>query len=171
MNIDVTTWDLIRYLSLIVNGVILYQWLRNRLLLNYFLVGKWEGVLIPSDNRDDVIKCILYVAKHKNSDSTAHLYYSKKTLSSSEISVKGVDELISYPDDIFFAKNRVWKPKFMRVLHKNGVSDKEPDNSRDHPVHYDWKCYITSLFFNQKMNVCVKSESSDLEFSGTLKKV
>lgn len=169
MKIEVTLWEVVRYLSLVINAGLFVQWLKSRIVLNSFLVGKWEGDLMPSDDEDDILHCMLYVAKHKDADDTAHLYYYKENLKSNERPAKGVDRLVGYDDDPFFALNKTWKPKFIRVLHKNGVYKNEV--GREHPVSYDWDCKATSLFFNQKMMVTVKVKDSDLCFSGTLRKV
>lgn len=125
---------------------------------------------MPSDDQDDILHCILYVAKHTDADDTAHLFYYKEHLKSSETPVKGVDRLVAYDSDLLFALHREWRPKFIRVFHKNGVYE-NCDTSREHPVSYDWNCKVTSLLFNQKMEVNVQVKDSELSFSGTLRKV
>jgi hypothetical protein len=165
----VTPLDAIRCLSFLVNLVIFVQWIKSRVVLNSFLVGKWEGVFMPSDDKDDVISCTLYVAAHKDADDSAHLFYCKEHLASSETRVKGVDRLVTYDSNPLFIFNKTWRPKFIRVLHKNGVYVN--DQSREHPASYNWDCEIISLLFNPKMKVVVQVKDSELTFSGTLRKV
>jgi hypothetical protein len=169
MKFEVTLWEALRYFSFAINVVLFVLWLRGRVVLNSFLVGRWEGVFEPSDGKDDIIKCTLYVACHKDTDNSAHLFYCKEHLDHNETRAKGVDSLVGYDSNVFFVVNRTWKPKFIRVMHKNGVY--ASDECREHPSSYFWECTIISIFFRPKMKVKVRVRDSDLTFAGTLSKI
>jgi hypothetical protein len=178
MTIDVGLVDGVRYASFLVNAVVFYFWLKQRIVMNNFLAGRWEGVLTPSENPKAAYYCVLYVTSHKGKDNTGHLYYYKKNLDTDDIPVKGLDALMEY-NDAMFVFGRTWSPRFLRVFHKESVqiapspgqnADPNVKKSPAFPPVYQWNCTICSFIFSAKMEVTIEVEGQSLKFSGFLRK-
>lgn len=170
MQIQMDILDGVRYASFLINIVVFYYWLKQRIFLNNFLVGRWEGVLAPDENPDAVYHCILYMASRESNDNTGNLYYCHKDLKTGDALVKGLDELIDYNDALFVFK-REWNPRFIRVFHKEVEHLIDDSSSYDSlPMAYRWKCQILSIFFCAKMRVEITAVGQEIKFSGTLRK-
>lgn len=164
MTIDIAPVDGVRYVSYLVNAVVILYWLKHRVVLNDFLAGRWEGVLTSQQGITIVYSCILYTARHDGRDNTAHLYYSKKNVAKNEVAVQGLDTLVKYNEGTFVF-SRQWNPQFMRLFHNN-----IPSEMQAAPPLYDWSCKIHSIFFSAKMEVTIQAAGENLTFSGFLTK-
>jgi hypothetical protein len=156
----------LQIVSYTINGMIFWQWLRGKLVLRRFLVGRWEGSFARTQEDGIAIHCTLYVTEHKDRDNTALFYYRMQDLKSSTICIQGCDVLSNYDEDPLFFHRRIWRPFFLRAMHVshgNGLW-----NDVDMPTHYAWDCRINSLFFRPKMQVTIKAP--DTSFSGVLLK-
>lgn len=170
MTIQLEVADAIRYASFLVNAVVAYYWLKQRLLLNNFLAGRWEGVLHPSGNPSAVYKCVLYMANRNGNDNSGYLYYCKENLNTGDILVKGLDELVEY-DARLLVFGKEWCPRFVRVFHKESNLPADvacPIGAL--PKAYIWNCEILAVLFSAKMRVKITEEDQNVEFVGILRK-
>ncbi len=157
-------FDVIRIASIVINISFLYVWVKNRVSLRRFLVGKWEGHFKCDEGDGIYFKCQLIVAEQKDRDNAACFYYKAERPEDGVLILKGLDKLQDYKDDLFFVKNRQWKAKFIREFNKSTKTNSE----KNIPPFYEWKCDIISLFFRQKMQV--KIDASGRIFNGLLTK-
>lgn len=155
----------LKYASFGFNGIVLFLWLKKKLLLADFLEGLWTGNLIVKDDAEHIIVCTLLVVRHKDRDNSALLYYERKRLSCGTVTVRGVDKLETYPGEKWFFWNPHWKPIFQRKAH---VPIAEQENVSDietwMPKRYEWQCEMTRRFSKPKMNVKIFYE--DCVFEG-----
>jgi len=142
ITLDVTIFEAIRYLSYLINAIILFIWIKQKALLNYYLVGRWEGSLIDKTDPNIIIKCIIYISCHKNS-CKGYLFYETKI--SDEIIANGVDRIIQYEDSDILPNE--WYPIFERVFHKELQSKQIYENA----ATYQFKCIIKKRWFKDRM--------------------
>lgn len=141
-------------ISIIVNSVILVAWLRSKVLLDEFLVGRWEGTLkmdSPESSQDCLlIECTLMISKHKDAHDEGYLYYRKINLNDNRCLTEGLDKLDHYDGDKLFVSRRKWNPGFRRVFHKCKIHQDAP------PAIYNFQCKVVKLFFRPCMRVRVE---------------
>jgi hypothetical protein len=172
-SLQLTPWDLFRYTLVVMNVVVAYRWIKRRVLIHEFLIGRWEGTLRyqPEGNSHDgknaatfhernedlsrfEIKCTLMVSRESHKPDVAYLYYRKIDLQDARRPVAfGLESLEHYDNNPFFIINRTWVADFGRVFHlHNGEADTGEYTFRFH-------CKIgslLSLLFLPRMSVRVK---------------
>lgn len=157
----------IRYISYVVNLIILLGWIKNRVLLRKFLVGKWEGNFHDSTaGNGHHYQCQLIVAKQNDRDNAAFFYYEARSLNNGTVILRGLDRLQdSEEDNFFFCLNRRWKATYVREFNKE-----EGNSSASNyiPPHYEWTCRVVRLWYRPKMTV--KIDANGRIFDGTLEK-
>ncbi len=173
VSLNIGIWDAVRYLSLLINVLLLLQWLKSKFVLDDFLVGRWEGTLFSDNGHGIVLTCVLYVARHKDKINTAHFYYFHVKPDSDEVVSKGLDRLETYPKNLWFIFNGEWNPTFIRLLHKSGNLPPEECDGKNNglPLSYIWTCKASSVFFQPRLEVQIKEEKGRGGFHGTLHKV
>lgn len=164
----------LKLFSYAFNAVVAFTWLKRKLIQTLFLSGRWEGTLlcIESDNtnKDILLVCTLVVTNHPNHDNQAILYYEQENISRDRKKIQGVDKLHTYDENSFFFWNKVWKPQFVRLIHFDGnTTIDEQETKIQLPKIYHWDCKICSMWFKEKMNVSIKS--NDVTFVGSLQKI
>jgi hypothetical protein len=161
--------DIVRYVSLGFNGLLLYMWYNRKFIQRNLLSGRWEGTLVCHRSRSGLekkyfIDCILVVSGHKGGDCKALLYYEGRKGADNKINF-GIDKLINYDSDRLFFWRKQWEPRFVRIVHQ----DKRPGLSGKGSLYY-WKCKICNYWrLKEKMQITI--EGDDIMFEGYLQKV
>ena len=163
-NID---WiSVLRWLSIIINVFIFIKWIRSKIVLNKFLIGRWEGNIINSTNLAK-LDCTLIVTECAERVNKAFFYYEQ--IQAQSVLVRGVDELDDYDNDIWFIFNRRWLPQFFRQFHVayNKEMEGEQIDARE-TVKYKWYCSVHSILRKPKLKV--KISGNGVNFEGVLHK-
>lgn len=163
-----------RYLSIFINLLVFYFWLKSKLVQSIFLSGRWEGTLLctrsDDSNIDVKLDCILIINRHSKNDNTAILYYKQTSIGENRKYIQGVDLLHNFNPSSFFFWHKKWEPTFIRELHIDKSTITSTENT-DLKKVYNWNCNITSYWLKEKMALIVQSQSQDVAFKGNLQKI
>lgn len=158
----------LRVYSYVVNAFFIALWLRQRLFLNHFLAGRWDGTLKTVGADDAVLHCTLLISEHRDRDNTALLRYERRDLQTGQVTLRGVDILDDYDTDVLFVFRRQWRPRFIRDLHTGDTNHSMTSPSVQRlgslPNIYQWNCKIQNLFFRPKLRVAISG--ADVSFEG-----
>lgn len=166
-----STFEVGRYVSYLVNVIVFLNWLRNRVVLRRFLVGQWDGTFTKEGVDGIIFYCQLYVAGHRDKEDTAVFSYERRDLRTSFVGSRGADILESYDNDMWFVWRRTWNPRFVRHAHDSLTNVADEDavlRGSELPKRYTWECRVKDLFFRPKM--AVRIESIEGRYVGQLAK-
>lgn len=159
--VDEINWlTILKILSVGINFFILIKWIRSKIVLNRFLVGRWEGNIVNAET-EARLKCILIVSECAGRDNKAFFYYEQ--FDNDEITVRGGDELDDYDSDRMFICNRQWKPVFFRQFHvgyNENAEKKVIDFSES--IRYEWHCQIQNIWTRPKLKITIVGNSINL---------
>ena len=160
-------WLLIlKILSVAINIFVLIRWIRGKIILNKFLLGRWEGNMVNSTTQAK-LDCILIVTECAERANKAFFYYEQTY--KQEITVRGGDELHDYDSDTLFIRNKKWKPVFFRQFHiayNDVVGATQADFTGT--VNYQWNCDIQNIWTKPKIKIAISGNS--IELKGVLHK-
>lgn len=159
-------WILIlKWLSVIINLIVFIKWIASKVVLNKFLLGRWEGNIV--NNKDIKLSCILIVTSRPERANKAFFYYEQ--IQAQSILIRGVDELDDYEDDFLFIINKKWNAVFYREFHVayNQEMQGEQIDARE-TVKYDWNCTVHNVLFKPKLKVLISGNG--INFEGVLHK-
>jgi len=152
-------WEYGRYVSICLNLIIFFFWLRRKVVLSEFLEGHWVGSLHAENDGVHTISCNLFCINHPGRDNSALLCYERKILACGTVTARGVDRLDAYTDRNWFFTDNCWNPAFVRLMH-NHSGDIAPAVQRTQlPVRYSWQCKIIDRYFKQKLSITIGSGS------------
>lgn len=157
---DIPWLTILKILSVAGNLVILYKWIMSKIVLNRFLVGRWEGNIVNAVT-EARLSCVLIVTECAGRDNKAFFYYEQ--FDKDEITVRGGDELDDYDSDGMFIFKQQWKPVFFRQFHvgyNDKVDKKEIDFSES--VRYQWHCEIQNIWSKPKLKIAIEGNSVNL---------
>jgi hypothetical protein len=129
--------------SLAVNLGFAYRWTMNRVRMDRFLQGHWQGKLFRENLTTNLVYEVdMYLTNHSTQQVSGVVVYQVRDLDKDVTVSKGVDQLVTYRRNPWFALNRQWAPRFARQFHVHH----EPDDIRESTDKkiYDYTCRATS---------------------------
>jgi hypothetical protein len=158
-NISLTV--VLQGLSITISIIAVYKYVRSKIILNRFLLGRWEGYIVNC-HTNAKLDCMLIVTECATRLNKA--YFTYQQIHQQEITVRGADELHNYDDDFFFIWNKKWKPCFFRSFHisyNEEATIKEVDLTGN--VEYKWICDVKNLFTKPKLEVAISGNGANLK--------
>lgn len=158
---DIPWLTILKILSVTINFLILYKWIMSKIILNRFLVGRWEGNIVNSKTKAK-LDCTLIVTECATRTNKAFFYYEQ--VFNQEITVRGSDELNDYDSNGMFIWSKKWSPNFFRRFHVayNDVVDATQIDFTG-TVNYQWNCDVQNIWNKPKLKVAIAGNSVNLE--------
>jgi len=155
--------------SLIINSVALLYWLRRKLRLNEFIVGKWEGTLDGDKSETSSLWCELIVCERNDRDSAAYLIYESRCLTTKKLFFVGVDKHKKHHYFPALTLSRKWSSQFERYIQWTDPDLKVPELTEGQPLpKYEWKSTLKSIFWRPKLDV--EMAGNGVTYKGELSK-
>jgi hypothetical protein len=163
--ISMTFIQFLRWSSFLVNAVFIGIGIKNRIIMEDYLSGKWEGRLTHyGKDTNAKTKCTMMISRHKERSNSGYIYYESFIPDSRVVLYRGLDELNEYETDFWFFINREWHPQFTRVFHQNdgtlNFSKRE----------YNFIFNATDFIFKKRMKVIINVDD-DFRLEGYFEKM
>ena len=155
----------LKWASITINLIVFLKWTGSKVILNEFLLGRWEGNIVSS--QDIKLSCTLIITSRPERANKAFFYYEQ--IHAQSILIRGVDELDDYEDDLLFIFRKRWNPVFYREFHVayNQKMQGEQIDDRE-TVKYNWNCTVHNILFKPKLKVTIAGNG--VNFQGVLHK-